>query len=531
VHLYTVDFATEPLPGFPQLFSDVPHIAQCTGATLTDVPEILKKASFLTVTQTVSNSGAAQTSVDTPVTSAQPGKTPNEPPAASSALAPKEQSSVPAMPGSSVRPAQPSTNIGSGVQEPQTSPAQAPAPSPSPALAPSQQASTPGLQSEEALPASASAVLLSNLESPVQSSNGKPVASPPAGQASSPAASELLSNGYSTVAEMSQIPPPVIPLPATTLTANSASQYVAGTQTLIPGGSAISISGTAISLAPSGTVVVVGGSSTMKIVPTAAYYATGPPAITLAGTTLTANSASQYVVDTQTMIQGGPAITVSGTVMALAPSGTAIILGGSSTIDLPPPSFASGYNHPAPSVSATPTEVPIIVMDGQTLTLTPDSSATDTITVDSIPVYASGSYVIYGNSTIPMSAIATAVPNVSVYTSRASAVVIGSQTLVQGGSAVTLEAGTGATRIVSWATSEASLMVVSQGPGGTSTAEEGLGGYITQGLGGVGGGNATATQTSSVVMYTGGASSGKCDGYRWFFFMVGVVMVFLEAMS
>jgi hypothetical protein len=230
------------------------------------------------------------------------------------------------------------------------------------------------------------------------------------------------------------------------------------------------------------------------------------------------------------MIPGGPAITVSGTAVALAPSATAIILGGSSTINLTPPSSPSGYNPLGPSISATPTEIPIVVIDGQTLTLTPDSSTTGTIIVDNVPVQVSGSYVIYRTSTIPFSEIATAVPDASVYTSVASAMVIGSQTLLQGDSAVTLEAGAGTTRIVSWGTSEASVAVISQGPGGTSTAEEGRGVSITQGLGGIRGGNATAMQTASVPMYTGGASSLRGEGHSCVFLGIGLVMAFLEIM-
>jgi hypothetical protein len=436
------------LPGFPQLYSDVPYIAQCTGAAFKGVPYALKKASFLTVTQTVSNGGAAQTPAATTMTSAQPEKRPNEPLAASSALAP-EKSQALVVPASSVP------------QVPQISPVLAPAPS---QVAPS------------------------------------------------------------------QLAPPVIPLPGTTLTANSVSKYVVGTQTLIPGGSAISISGTAVSLVPSATALVIGGSSTMNIVLTPATQAPQPPAITLAGTTLTANSASQYVVGTQTMIPGGPAITVLGTVVALAPSATAIILGGSNTINLTPPSSPSGYNPLGPSISATPTEIPIVVIDGQTLILTPDSSTTGPVIAENVPFQVSGSYVIYRTSTIPFSEITTAIPDALVYTSMASAMVIGSQTLLQGGSAVTLEAGAGTTMIVSWGTSEASAVVISQGPGGTSTAEERRGGSTTQGSGGIRDGNPTARPTASVAMYTGGASSLRGEDHSYVFWGIGLVMAFLEIM-
>lgn len=94
--------------------------------------------------------------------------------------------------------------------------------------------------------------------------------------------------------------------------------------------------------------------------------------------------------------------------------------------------------------------------------------------------------------------------------------VISSQTLLPGGAAVTLEDGQGATRILSWGTDGASVVVVSEGPAGTSTTEEGLGGFITEGPGGKEGGNVTVVQTaSSVEIYTGVASRWRGDGYRW----------------
>lgn len=501
------------MPGFPKVYSDISYIAQCTGATMKGVPYVLRRASFLTVTQTVSNSDAAQTPAPAAVSSAPPEKTLEQLSVGPSTLPEKEKGPAPVAPAPSVPPAP------SGVQ--------APAPSASPASPPSQEASAPNPQSEEALPESAPTVVVSNLESLVPQTDGAPAAPAATGQSGNPAASAPLSSERPAEVAPSQPPPPIIPLPGTTLTGNSASQYIAGTQTLIPGGPAISISGMVVSLAPSATAIVLGGSSTMNIVPPSAYQAPQPPVITLAGTTLTANSASQYVVDSQTLIAGGPTITVSGTAVALAPSATAIIFAGSSTISLaPPPSSPSGHNALGPSMSATPTEIPIIVIDGQTLTLTPDSATTDTVTVGNVPVHVSGSYVIYGTSTIPISGMATAVPNVSVYTSEASAMVIGSQTLIQGGSAVTLEAGAGTTRIVSWGTADASVMVVSQGPSGTSTVEEGLGGLIIQGLDGTLGGSATATQTASVSMYTGRASSLKRVGYRYIYLGIGLVMAF-----
>ncbi len=54
---------------------------------------------------------------------------------------------------------------------------------------------------------------------------------------------------------------PVITIGDHPITANPASQYMIGSNTLIPGGTAITVSGTIISLAPSGTQVTIGSST------------------------------------------------------------------------------------------------------------------------------------------------------------------------------------------------------------------------------------------------------------------------------
>ncbi len=98
--------------------------------------------------------------------------------------------------------------------------------------------------------------------------------------------------GASALSAPSPAPLPVIPLAGTTITANSASKYVVHTQTLVLGGPPISVSGTAVSLVPSATAVVVAGSSTINFAPNRAYRTLEPPVNSLLPTTLTANSAS-----------------------------------------------------------------------------------------------------------------------------------------------------------------------------------------------------------------------------------------------
>ncbi|KAG9682501.1 hypothetical protein KCU95_g14220, partial [Aureobasidium melanogenum] len=98
---------------------------------------------------------------------------------------------------------------------------------------------------------------------------------------------------------------PVITLGSSVITPNAASEYVIGTQTLLPGASAIKIQGTTYSLAPSGTVLVVNGATS----PISASHTT---AILVAGQTLSP----------------GTELAVQGTTYSFSPSGTAILING-----------------------------------------------------------------------------------------------------------------------------------------------------------------------------------------------------------
>ncbi|KAJ9641081.1 hypothetical protein H2201_008016 [Coniosporium apollinis] len=94
--------------------------------------------------------------------------------------------------------------------------------------------------------------------------------------------------------------------------------------TLVPGGPAITISGTTLSLASATALVINGQISTLPH-PTPAHTSALPPLVYGSSTT-TANSASAYVIGTQTLSPGGPAITVSGTLLGLALDGTALVV-------------------------------------------------------------------------------------------------------------------------------------------------------------------------------------------------------------
>ena len=116
------------------------------------------------------------------------------------------------------------------------------------------------------------------------------------------------------------------------MTANSEGQYIISSQTLTAGG-VITISGTPISLAPGYTQVVVGSSTEALAGLTTAGFGKGAggieaPTLTISSQIITANSEGQYIIGSQTLTAGG-AITVSGTLVSLAPGDTQLVVGSS----------------------------------------------------------------------------------------------------------------------------------------------------------------------------------------------------------
>ncbi|KAK0255980.1 hypothetical protein LTS09_008910 [Friedmanniomyces endolithicus] len=121
-------------------------------------------------------------------------------------------------------------------------------------------------------------------------------------------------------------------LPASSNAAGPATQYVVAGQTLVPGSSITVGSGEATTVVAlrtdsSNTLLIV-GSSTSTIGP----ITSTPPALTIGSSVIAANSKSQYLVGSQTLVPGGPAITVSGTVISLASGAAEIVVGTQSEV-------------------------------------------------------------------------------------------------------------------------------------------------------------------------------------------------------
>ena len=141
------------------------------------------------------------------------------------------------------------------------------------------------------------------------------------------------------VAKVTEIPATLaITLDGATITRDSLSGYIIDGQTLVPGGSTLTISNTILPLAESSTALVL-RSSTIAI-PLVPNYPV-VPIISFEGLIVTANSQSVFIVGPQTLVPGGPAITASGEILFLASSAADLIVisspahtPGSSTLGL-----------------------------------------------------------------------------------------------------------------------------------------------------------------------------------------------------
>ncbi|KAI4244118.1 MAG: hypothetical protein L6R40_003102 [Gallowayella cf. fulva] len=237
--------------------------------------------------------------------------------------------------------------------------------------------------------------------------------------------------------------PPVITIGSLSITADSSSRFIVGTQTLAPGGPAITHSGTVLSIPSLGSGVVIGPSTqAIQLVDAGKTHDLTPslPVITVGGTKITGNSASQYIIDGQTLAAGQSPITVSGQVLSISSSGNAVVFGPSTQAFATPPSILL-TNPPALTVGGsiiTANSASDYVIKGQILH--PGGSAI-TIGGKIISVAPSATALVIGGSTqalTPSPVLVTALPPLITFGSQilhanaASEYVVGGQTLKPG---------------------------------------------------------------------------------------------------
>lgn len=122
-------------------------------------------------------------------------------------------------------------------------------------------------------------------------------------------------------------PGQLITVDGATITASPAHAFVVDDQTVVPGGAPITVDGTVISVPASTNAVVIDGTTR----PLAGDFAS-PTAFDINGMKITAQPGVGFPVGDQTLQAGGPAITVDGTRLSLAPGGTALVIGSSTSV-------------------------------------------------------------------------------------------------------------------------------------------------------------------------------------------------------
>ncbi|KAI9776658.1 MAG: hypothetical protein M1839_009464 [Geoglossum umbratile] len=160
-------------------------------------------------------------------------------------------------------------------------------------------------------------------------------------------------------------------------------------QTLIPGGPEITVSGTPLTL-PVGATSLVVGTNTIPLAPLVPI-----PAITVAGNVITAppTPGSPIVVAGRTLIPGGPEIAVSGTPISLPIGATNLVIGPITV----PLTLSSA---PTFTIAGFPiTAGPSLIIDGQTLL---PGGPPITISGTRISLAPFASYIAVGSSTFPL---------------------------------------------------------------------------------------------------------------------------------
>jgi hypothetical protein len=130
--------------------------------------------------------------------------------------------------------------------------------------------------------------------------------------------------GSGSNVQLGASPGQVLTVDGATITASPANAFVVDGQTAVPGGAPITVDGTVISVPASAHGLVVNG----RTVPGEFASST---VFNINGMAITAMPGVGFPIAGQTLQAGGPAITVDGTRLSLAPGGTALIVGSSTS--------------------------------------------------------------------------------------------------------------------------------------------------------------------------------------------------------
>ncbi|KAL8734136.1 MAG: hypothetical protein Q9166_001621 [cf. Caloplaca sp. 2 TL-2023] len=183
---------------------------------------------------------------------------------------------------------------------------------------------------------------------------------------------------------------PEVTIGRQTVSVNSASMYVIGKQTLSPNDPAVTVSGTSYSLAESATAIIAGGSTVSLETPQ-----TDPP---INGNIYSANTRPHLKFKGSEIVAGGPTVTISKTRYALDPSATALYA-GSRTLAVSFLIRDESVQTPS-SNSADNFAIPMVVGSSTTYLPTPTNANNAIITINSTPYTANTSFFVIGTQTL-----------------------------------------------------------------------------------------------------------------------------------
>ncbi|KAK3672877.1 hypothetical protein LTR78_007230 [Recurvomyces mirabilis] len=151
---------------------------------------------------------------------------------------------------------------------------------------------------------------------------------------------------------------------------------IASGLTLTPGGAPITVSGHALSLAPSGSYLVVDGSTQRPAAVSSASAAALISAFVVGSATILAGATTPVsfpLVSTSdaVLIPGGPAVTISGEVLSLGPSGSYLVVNGSTIM---PTSLAASASAPRSSTIHSTSGVASAQSSGTAASTSPGSA-------------------------------------------------------------------------------------------------------------------------------------------------------------
>lgn len=200
--------------------------------------------------------------------------------------------------------------------------------------------------------------------------------------------------------------PSVLTVGDSTVTANPQGQFVVGSQTLTPGGPAITVDGSTLSVGPSGSVAVVNGvTQTLGNAP----LITAAPVLTMGGKTISATvigGTTEYVLGSDRTLTPGGVLTLDGTTYSMPKKGsgsTVVVNGVTSTLSNPElPVLTLGYQT---SITATVKDGTTAFVLGSGKTLTPGGVITVSGTTYSMPQDGSGSTIVVNGVTSSLNAL------------------------------------------------------------------------------------------------------------------------------